>query len=1247
MKKNLLKFFMSKINRAFLYISCLFFVFYSPDADCQQVKNIGIPFIKNFTPDIYKASEQNWSITQSKEGLIYVANNFGLLEFDGNTWRMIPGVSRSVCKNDDNTIFIGRNGDFGYLKSNAANNLTYKSLSKKIPGGDTIFNDIWYTHSIGKAIFFVAQSAMYIYENDTIAVIKPKTSFRSGIAVNGNYYVREAKVGLKILKNNKLELISGGELFADERPAFMLPYDKHNLLVGSRSLGMFLYDGIQFKPFKTQSDNFLQTNFISCGISLGNGYFAIGTNLGGILIIDNSGNPVQLINKERGLQNNTVWNIFLDVHKNLWAALDAGISYVEINSPFSYFNEKFGIDAKCYTALFDQNKLYIGGAPFIYTIDWTSTNNPLTIPQFSKIEKTATHTWLIKKIGSQIISAHSPDIQIIDEKDVTQIPVNNQSIYSLFEINDNPKIILAGGDDASYLLKFENNKWTVIKKFDELKSRSFEKDDQGNFWSTSQSNVFSKFKLSKNFDSIISIKNYPLESGLSQSAGTLMIFINKKIVAGTATGFVNYNSKTDRFEPYETFNKLIGKSAVNINGIDAKGNVWFTDKNGLGEFINKENEQYELYQAPFNKFGIPLSSYPVFCLNDSTVLFGQGKGFIHYNPKIKKDFEQTFSTLIRNVQLINSDSTVYYGAKTDENFVNYFAHEFNSYRFIFSATFYENVEKTAYQYWLEGFDKKWSNWSNETKKEYTNLSAGNYTFHVKSRNIYKKEGNESTYTFIIKTPWYNTVWAYFVYIILTVSFIYTIVYVNSKRLKAANIKLEKLVNDRTKEISQKNEILLTKNEEIKQQTEELLATNDALEQQKERVEKSYRTAKLVSDFGEKITSTFQIESINRMVYDYVHQEMDVFAFGIGIYNQKTEEIFYKEFIQRDKHTISIIRKVTNEDNLTAWVIINKKPLYVKNMQTEFSHYAKKMADIFSENVPSSEILIPLIVEDRIVGIMTIASLKQAAYSDQDYNFLLSLASYIAIGLDNSSAYQAVSILNATKDKFFSIIAHDLKNPIASISDLSKLFYNFFETLKKDEMYNFVTMIKEGAEHSYELLINLLDWARSQRGSIEFEPKILNVEQIIDTNIELQTATAFKKQITLCKEIDGEILSYADENMVSTIIRNLLSNALKFTPNDRQITLGACYFMSADFNKKQQVKVWVKDTGIGLRPEDLCKLFKIDVRNSDIGTSSEGKGTGLGLIMCKEFVDKNNGQIWVESELNVGTTFYFTLPCLES
>jgi signal transduction histidine kinase len=226
-------------------------------------------------------------------------------------------------------------------------------------------------------------------------------------------------------------------------------------------------------------------------------------------------------------------------------------------------------------------------------------------------------------------------------------------------------------------------------------------------------------------------------------------------------------------------------------------------------------------------------------------------------------------------------------------------------------------------------------------------------------------------------------------------------------------------------------------------------------------------------------------------------------------------------------------------------------------------------------------------------------------------------------------------LNASKDKFFSIIAHDLRNPIAGFLNLTEILSDNYSSFSNKESKEFIDIMNQASKQLYNLLENLLQWSRSQTGSIPYEPKEIFLRRIAMNTIDLLMMNIENKKIKVHIKIDNNCQVFADENMITTVIRNLVTNAIKFSNKEGTITLRTD--MEDSF-----VIVSIIDNGVGMTKDDQEKLFRIDQHHTTPGTSDE-KGTGLGLILCKEFVERNGGNIWVESDLNKGSAFKFTLP----
>jgi len=237
--------------------------------------------------------------------------------------------------------------------------------------------------------------------------------------------------------------------------------------------------------------------------------------------------------------------------------------------------------------------------------------------------------------------------------------------------------------------------------------------------------------------------------------------------------------------------------------------------------------------------------------------------------------------------------------------------------------------------------------------------------------------------------------------------------------------------------------------------------------------------------------------------------------------------------------------------------------------------------------------------------------------------------------DLRSANDKLKELNATKDKFFSIISHDLKSPFTSLLGITEVLLENHRTLKPDEIEEYFSHLNEASKSTLELLDNLLTWAQSQTGRLELSQSKVNLKVLTTDITRLLQTFARDKKIMLINTIDKDIWVWADPNMLTTVLRNLIQNAVKYTRSKGSVTIGVTVI-------KEFAEIWVADTGIGMTDKGLNSLFRIGENVSMPGTNNE-RGTGLGLILCRDFVEKHGGTIRAESETGMGSRFYFTMP----
>jgi ligand-binding sensor domain-containing protein len=364
-----------KILRCFWKSFIVFFLLMPLLSNAQNNAEAGLPFITNFSAKEYKSHPQNWAITQDDRGVIYVANSFGLLEYDGVKWRNIRSSSnalvRSLAKDKNSRIYYGSYNNMGYLKPDSVGQLQFHSLLDFIPESYKSFNDIWTIHVADNGIYFQARERIYRLqpikssneEKWQVKTWEPETKFMFAFYLDGVYYVHQQNKGLMKMEADSLVLIPGSEVLGNERMQVMLPFPSSSgkkYLLGQFYGGLYVYDGKDFQPFKSEADPFIKSGTLYKGTLLKDGKFALATSGKGLVIMDAKGKMHQLINRDVGLQDESVYAAFTDQKGVLWVGLDNGISRVETASPLKQFTIQSGIKTAVLSIKRHEGDLYIG-----------------------------------------------------------------------------------------------------------------------------------------------------------------------------------------------------------------------------------------------------------------------------------------------------------------------------------------------------------------------------------------------------------------------------------------------------------------------------------------------------------------------------------------------------------------------------------------------------------------------------------------------------------------------------------------------------------------------------------------------------------------------------------------------------------------------------------------------------------------------------------------------------------------------
>ncbi len=774
-------------------------------AQTNEIK--GLPFIQNYDKEEYLAGIQNWAITQDRNGILYVANNLGLLEFDGTEWRRYPvGNSskvRSIHIDKSGKIYVGNQVDFGYFFPNAQGQITYTSLADSLPASFRNFDEAWKIYEFDDALYFCTFKNIYEYRNNEFNVITSSYNLEISFLVDNQLFVQEWLRGLSVLSNNQLELIPGGSFFRNKRISGIIPLERGKLLISTFENGLYTYESGEVSEFEIRGQVDLPKAIINCVLRLRDGQIAIGTQNQGLLIIDKSGNLKQHLDKSTGLIDRTVNSVYQDYNANLWLGLNFGISRVELNSPFTLIDERLGISGAGYAAFMDKEQIYLGTNNGLFTVSNTHSNSLQFKEGTQFVEGSEGQVYSVGKHNGQLLLGHHNGAFTIEQNNVRQI--NNEKGAWLFaEIPNHPGYFIQGSYLGLNLYKAKGNQLLIqhkISGFSES-SRVLGFDEDNNLWVTQGYKGAYKLKLSDDLKKFDKVEYYNERSGFPSNVFINVFDINNQLVFSSEFGFYSYNQEKNVFAPNTTFNNLIGnKSSLSAMKEDEMGNVYFIERSKVGKLTPTNFDNYDVESSLFNKIKDRLNDDlgNINILDYRNILFGGSQGFIHYDPMFRFETSPKFKVLLRTVQDAGDEDSIYFdGVYVEQGKLQEiqpasqqlslpFAR--NSIKFRFAGIHYESEDKINYQYKLENFDSEWSGWTDSSEKEYTNLREGDYTFLVKARNVYGEESEIIGYRFSITPPFYRSNLAYAIYIILGITSLFAGFKVLDKKYKREKLKL--------------------------------------------------------------------------------------------------------------------------------------------------------------------------------------------------------------------------------------------------------------------------------------------------------------------------------------------------------------------------------------------------------------------------------------------------------------------------
>jgi serine phosphatase RsbU (regulator of sigma subunit) len=773
--------------------------------------------IVNYSPKDYgkDRSPQNWSVTQTKEGLIYVGNDNGVMEYDGASWNFIPAVNGkkvfSLATDSNNTVFVGSEENFGFLRRGNKGKPEYISLSDSLlkKEEDKFFSKIWRVYAGSDRVYFQSQEKLFIYDYKSIKVIDPETSFHLASFANNTLFIRQRQKGLMKYVNEKLELIPNSQLFAEYGVFAMLPYGnaKDELLVITQEKGLFIFNtsANTFSEFIIPENSVCYNAVLLGGISIGSDRYALNSQLLGTIIINQKGEILHYINAASGLQNNNVFGQFCDKTGNLWLGLDRGLSKADLTSPLQFYTEKNGLNGRVNDVCVFQDKTYAATSTGLY-VKLRDEN------YFNPVDGVSNSVWQLRIYGGKMYAAGDDKVYGFDGKNL--VPVYAGNAHVLF-FSSNGKVLIGGTSGLSLLTKDFKPDYIFEEITGEVLGVEEEKNGSTTiYWVTTNGALY---KIIDDASGVYKVSVLNSDNGLPKDWIYPFRFENK-ILVGTNYGLFNYSedkSGTPTFDPAEFYGMdLTRKSFSFLHDFPDKTYAIIDNK----PHILFKKEKKEVYR-PF--LPIDMGKENSMCAEGKYAYIALNDGMVVYNENDTRNYDLPYQVILRKIMTKN-DSVIFDGSHTGEyNMPLEFNYRFNEISVFFSSDFYNEEHKTLYAYKLEGADTTFSEWDKELKARFTNLHEGQYKLIIKAKNIFEKEGEPVIINFHVLPPWYRTTIAYVLYVLGFILVIFGAVKIASHRLKQQNRQLDALVKQRTAEIEKKNVELNEQNVQILHQKQEI------------------------------------------------------------------------------------------------------------------------------------------------------------------------------------------------------------------------------------------------------------------------------------------------------------------------------------------------------------------------------------------------------------------------------------------
>ncbi|MCL8007553.1 LuxR C-terminal-related transcriptional regulator [Gelidibacter japonicus] len=777
-----------------------------------------LPPITTFQPQQYAAENQNWSISQSDEQYIYVANNQGLLEYNGANWQLYPTPNQSVLRSVkaiDDLIYTGFYMNFGYWKRNEFGSLDYTSISDDLDVPLIEDEQFWNILSMDHYVLFQSLNRIYIYDliKRSVKIINTQSTITKIFRVDDTVYYQVYGEGIYKIESGQSVLWIDHDIFVTNVIVNMFNHNG-DLLIQTQEQGFYIWKDGQLFDWEISASKIIDGLSVYNSIRLKNGDFILGTISNGIVYLNQSGTIDYTIDQADGLSNNTVLGLFEDSNNNVWLALDNGINCLNLKSALSIYNDKNGDLGTVYTSILLNGNLYLGTNQGLFYKGVTSNDH------FKFIEGTKGQVWSLKEIGDTLFCGHNLGTFIIKGGEA-QLIVSIPGTWDMQPFLNNENLVLQGNYNGLHFLHRQNGQWSYKNKLEgfNMSSKYFAVVDSLRFLVSHEYKGVLEISTNKDWTKVESVSE---DASVEKGFGSSLVTYFDKILYGYEKGVFVYDKQKMQFEKDSLLTNIfpLGEyTSGKLISDPQHDRLWsFSNKNISYVSPGKFSDKPIITRIPLPKsLRKEMTGYETISfLTDGNYLIGTSSGYIIID--INKIDLKAYDIAINSISNYAINGEVF---SADITKLAKFENNENNLQFTYSVAQYNKYLETEYQYKLMGYYNEWSSWSTEPSVLFKNLPYGPYTFKVRSKVGNNLSNNEAVYQFEIDKPWYLSNLMVVLYLLILIALGILIHYLYKRYYKKQKEKLV-LKNKRDlelKELETEQQLMQLKNEKLKQDIE--------------------------------------------------------------------------------------------------------------------------------------------------------------------------------------------------------------------------------------------------------------------------------------------------------------------------------------------------------------------------------------------------------------------------------------------